>query len=191
MRAARNRSASPRFRTGSIFWTHSRVRVTAWSRQIPCHRCEAGTEKIAPEMAAPASIIEHHPATFSRRDLRNAYGSQARGPQNRIRNRYPTRPPACFPARPPGLDQRLASLSRLSLGEGERVSRVRFAAPKPRALDTLSPSPEKNDLIGKRSKPMRPQPDFLGPPLLSLDRRCLLMEAATARERSTQSVKTP
>lgn len=164
MRAARNRSASPRFRTGSIFWTHSRVRVTAWSRQIHRHRCEAGTEKIAPEMAAPASIIEHHPATFSRRDLRNAYGSQARGPQNRIRNRYPTRPPACFPARPPGLDQRLASLSRLSLGEGERVSRVRFAAPKPRALDTLSPSPEKNRSYRKAKQAYATATRFSRPP---------------------------
>ena len=168
MQAARNTSASPRFRTGSIFWTHSRVRVTALSRQIHRHRWEAGMGKIATEMAAPASIIEHHPATLSLRDQRNAYGSLARGPRNRIRKGCPARTPNGFPARTPVLDQRFASLSRLSLGEREPVSRVRFAAPKTRALDTASRSPEKNCLIRKRSKPRRLLPDFLGPPFCPL-----------------------
>ena len=179
MQAARNRSASPRFRTGSIFWTHSRVRVTAWSRRIPCHRWEAGMEKIATEMAAPPSIAEHHPATLSIRDQRNAYGSQARGPRNRIRRGYPRRLANGFPARPSALDQRFPSLSRPSLREGEPVSRVRFAAPKPRALDSGSPSLKKTCPTRKRRKSLRTQPDFLGPPF-SLDRSSLLMEAATA-----------
>jgi hypothetical protein len=151
MKAARNSWASEWFRTGSIFWTQSRVRVTAWSRQIDRHRWEAGTGEIVSEIAAPTSIIEHHPATLSIRDLRNAHGSQARGPQNRIRRWNWTRGPNCFPASQSAVDQSFPSLSRPILGEGESMSRVRFAAHKPRALDIDSPSPGKK-LSNKKAK---------------------------------------
>ena len=97
---------------------------------------------------------EHHPATLSIRDQRNANGSQARGQENRKRegNQPWQRTVLGKEIRP--ATGSFPSLSEFIVGEGEPVSRVRYAAQTPRALDTGSPSP-KNGLSRKRREAMR------------------------------------
>ena len=138
--------------------TQVRVRVTARSRQVGPHRWEAESGQIVTEIAAPTS--KTNIITQRSRHEMNEMRMEARSEVSGLEQTVVETDVAVdwlFAPKQEAIWVRFPSLSRVIVGEGEAMSRVRSAAQKTRALDMASPSPE--DLRGrKRREQIAPAP---------------------------------